>query len=416
MRAGRDASARSKVSSPTRLAIFGSTGSIGRQALEVVSHFPGRLEVICLTAGESVGLLAQQCRTHHPQFAVVASAGAAEELGRALDGTTTQILVGPQGLLDAAAVADYDVALMAISGVAALQPTLEILKQRRRLALANKESLVAGGHLVMKEVEMSLPTLGEKGSPPTAKNGKQASLVPVDSEHSAIYQLLQRVEREEVAGITLTASGGPFLNATREELELITPQMALRHPTWQMGPKVTVDSATLMNKGLEVIEAQWLFALLPSQIRVLIHPQSIVHSFVNLRDGTSLAHVGSPDMRIPIQYALLGRQESPYPTLDLSACGPLTFGSPDGEKFPCLALAYRAAEMGGSAPAVLSAADEEAVHIFLEGKAPFTGIPRMVEAVLEKHTPVPSPCLDEVLAADAWAREQVRSEARKCRR
>jgi 1-deoxy-D-xylulose-5-phosphate reductoisomerase len=233
-------------------------------------------------------------------------------------------------------------------------------------------------------------------------------LIPVDSEHSALYQLLGEVDVGEVAGITLTASGGPFLNVPKSELCNATPQMALRHPTWRMGPKVTVDSANLMNKGLEVIEASWLFALPPSQIQVLIHPQSVVHSFLNLTDGTSLAQLSLPDMRIPIQYALLGRQRSPYPALALPACGPLSFEEPDPDRFPCLLLAYRAAQMGGTAPAVLSAADEEAVRLFLEGKICFTGIAKAVEATLDKHTPVENPTLEEVLAADAWGRQEVR--------
>jgi 1-deoxy-D-xylulose-5-phosphate reductoisomerase len=377
--------------------------------MEVVERFPERLQVTCLTTGESVGLLAQQCQTYRPKIAVVASADAAQELQHALNGTSTRVLFGPQGLLEAAASDVYDIALMAIAGVAALQPTLEILKTGQRLALANKESLVAAGHLIMPEVEVMPPEGGRTSKTPKGRT----PLTPVDSEHSALFQLLCHAKQQEVAGVTLTASGGPLLHATEEEFERVTPQMALRHPTWHMGPKVTVDSATLMNKGLEVIEARWLFALPPSQIHVLIHPQSIVHSLINLKDGTCLAQISLPDMRIPIQYALLGREPFPFPCLDLATCGPLTFEAPDPQRFPCLALAYQAAETGGTAPAVLNAADEEAVTLFLEGKIAFQDIAKVIEIALEKHTPVPCPSLEEVLAADAWARQVVRSQAPK---
>jgi 1-deoxy-D-xylulose-5-phosphate reductoisomerase len=373
-----------------RVALLGATGSIGRQTLEVADAHPDRLEMVAMTARSDAPALAAAARGRSPRCLALADPEA--DLA-SLAGLGAAVGRGPDALLAAATHPEVDVVVVGIVGTAGLPPTLAALEAGKTVALATKEALVVGGHLVM-----------------AAARRTGAPVVPIDSEHSAILQCLRGTTPDEIEAIFLTASGGPFVDAPLDQMERLTPEQALRHPTWRMGPKVTIDSATLMNKGLEVIEARWLFDLSPSQVQVVVHRQSIVHSMVQYRDGAILAQLGCPDMRLPIQYALLypERPASPWPRLDLMRAGALTFEAPDGERFPCLALAYRAAEAGGSLPAVMSAANEEVVGLFLAGKIGFTEIPRRIGQVMDAHVNQPSPSLDTVLRADAWARQAAR--------
>jgi len=373
-----------------RVALLGATGSIGRQTLAVADALPDRLEIVTMTARSDAPALAAAARGRSPRYLGLADpeadlaplAGLGAGAGR-----------GPDALIAAATHPEVDVVVVAVVGTAGLPPTLAALEAGKRVALATKEALVVGGHLVM-----------------AAARRAAAAVLPIDSEHSAILQCLRGAAPEEVEAILLTASGGPFVEVPLDRMERLTPPEALRHPTWRMGPKITIDSATLMNKGLEVIEARWLFDVSPSQVQVVVHRQSIVHSMVQFRDGAILAQLGCPDMRLPIQYALLypERPESPWPRLDLMRAGALTFEAPNRERFPCLSLAYRAAEEGGSLPAVMSAANEEVVGLFLAGKIGFTDIPRRIGRVMDAHENQPSPSLDAVLRADAWARRAAR--------
>jgi len=379
-----------------KLAVFGSTGSIGRQALEVAAAFPEELEITSLVAGHNVEVLAEQVRRCRARLAVVADEGRWRELKELLAGVPVEVLAGEEGL--AAAVEDEsDLVLAAIVGVAGLKPTLAALRAGKDVALANKETMVTAGPLVRAEARQ-----------------RGAKILPVDSEHSAIFQCLQAGAPREVRRLLLTASGGPFRTWPKEKLARVTAAEALRHPNWRMGAKITVDSATLMNKGLEVIEARWLFDVPLERIEVLVHPESIVHSLVEFVDGAVVAQLGPPDMRLPIQYALLypRRLASPWPRLDLTGRA-LTFAAPDGDRFPCLALARTAAEKGGTFPAVLNGANEVAVAEFLAGRLSFPGIAQVVEQVLASHLPVAEPDLTQVLAADAWAREKARAVMRE---
>jgi len=359
--------ATSALGQPGNLSILGSTGSIGRQALEVVLAHPEQLRVYALAASRSLRLLAQQCREFSPALAAVLQAAAGSP--------------------------EVDVVLLAITGFAAVRPALYAAQAGKHLALASKEALVAAGHLLTR-------ALAECGG----------RIVPVDSEHSALYQLLEGRSRDEVRGLVLTASGGALRDLPLSELRQATPEQALCHPTWQMGPKITVDSATLMNKALEVIEARWLFGFDLSQIRVVIHSRSIIHSLVELVDGSYLAHLGVPDMRIPIQYAVLPeRAPSPGVPLDLCQVGALTFQEPDQERYPCLRLGYLAAAKGGCAAAVLNAANEQAVSLFLDHLLPFGRIYELVAGALERNPySEPEPDLETIIRADAWARQSVR--------
>jgi 1-deoxy-D-xylulose-5-phosphate reductoisomerase len=302
---------------------------------------------------------------------------------------------GPEALVALATRADVDVVVMAVVGAAGLPPVMAALAAGKNVALATKEVLVIGGRLVMD-----------------AARAGGAAVLPIDSEHSAILQCLRGSRGEEVARILLTASGGPFVDTPAEQMAAMSPEQALQHPTWRMGPKITIDSATLMNKGLEVIEARWLFDLAASAIQVLIHRQSIVHSLVEFRDGSTLAQLGPPDMRLPIQYALMypERPPNPWPRMDLTAVGRLTFERPDMERFPCLRLAYEAAEAGGTLPAVMSAANEEVVGQFLGGQIPFGEIAPRIERVMRSHPVVAEPSCEEVIGADAWARRAAGGE------
>lgn len=371
-----------------RISILGSTGSIGRQTLDVAASNPDRLQVAALAGGTNWELLREQCLRFRPEAVSVASSSDAERLKTEL-GDGVEVLWGNEGLCAVAAWPTAHTVLAAVSGTVGLAPVLEAISSGKDIALANKETLVAGGSLVMDAVR---------------KAGVR--LLPVDSEHSAIWQCLAGRPRVDVAGITLTASGGPFRNTPADELAHVRAAHALRHPTWQMGPKITIDSATLMNKGLEVMEARWLFNMNYDDIHVVVHPQSIVHGLITLADGNLIACLSATDMRLPIQYALSypERWGGPVPTVDLSALRELTFEPPDRKRFPSLDLAYAAGRAGGTAPAVLNAANETAVLAFLRGALDFPGIVRVVDAVLNDHEIDPQPSLESILAFDAWAR------------
>ena len=374
------------------IALLGATGSIGRQTLEVVRELG--LSVAALTAHTQIDLLERQARQLMPRLAVLYDETAAQELRRRLRGTGIEVMAGEEGLLAAATLPEADTVVTAVMGSVGLKPTLAAIRQGKRIALANKETLVCAGELVMDAA---------------AQYG--AEIVPVDSEHSAVFQCLQGCrDRGEVKRILLTCSGGPFYGRTFEELERVTAADALRHPNWHMGPKITVDSATLMNKGLEIIEAMRLYRLPAEQVQAVIHRQSIVHSLVEYRDGALLAQLGTPDMKLPIRYALTYpyRAESPDAPLDLLTCGALTFAPPDETAFPCLRLARQAAKTGGTACAILNGANEAAVGLFLAGEIGFNDIPRRVERALERVPVQYKPSLADILEADGAARREVK--------
>ena len=375
------------------MAVLGSTGSIGTSTLAVLDGLRDRFRVVALTAGRNVDLLIEQARRLRPRFVGVLRAADAARVRDAL-GEGVAVGWGEEALVEAAVHPEADIVVTGIVGAVGIAATLAALEQGRRVALANKETLVAGGDVVMRAL----------------RHGG-GEIVPVDSEHSAIHQCLRGEAGRDVERLILTASGGPFRTWPLERMERATPGEALQHPTWRMGGKITVDSATLMNKGLEVIEAHWLFGVDFDRIEVVVHPQSIVHSLVEFADGSVKAQLGPPDMRGPIQYALTYPERGPRVgrRLSLPELGTLTFEEPDLDRFPCLALAYAAARAGGTAPAVLNAANEVAVAAFLAGKSGFLDIPRCVERVLERHDPVGADSLDAVLAADAWARREARA-------
>lgn len=376
--------------------ILGSTGSIGRQSLEVVERLG--IRVAALTAGSNVELMEAQCRKYQPKLAVMASVEAAEQLQDRLDDGSIQVLSGMEGLLAAASMAEADTVITAVVGMVGLRPTLAAIEAGKRIALANKETLVCAGQLVMAAAE---------------KYG--AEIVPVDSEHSAIFQCLMGChDRKEIRNLILTCSGGPFYGKSKEELQAVRKADALRHPNWTMGAKITIDSATLMNKGLELIEAMRLYGLPMEQVKVVIHRQSIVHSLVEFVDGAIMAQLGVPDMRIPIQLALTypQRLENPEKPLDLLSCGALTFAAPDLEAFPCLALAMEAAKRGGTACAILNGANEAAVALYLEDRIGFYDISRMVRLALDQVEVLENPTLNDILLADQAARRVVESNWR----
>ncbi len=370
------------------ISLLGSTGPIGRQSLEVIEVLG--LQISALTANRSADVLEEQCRKFRPRLAVCMDPAAAETLKIKLADTCVKVSAGMEGLIEAATLDGTDTVLTAVMGMVGLRPTLEALKLGRRVALANKETLVCAGDLVMD-------TARQYG----------AEIVPVDSEHSAIFQSLQGCkDRGEVRRLILTASGGPFFGKTREELKDVTVAQALKHPNWSMGAKITVDSATMMNKGLEVIEAMRLYAMPLEKISVVIHRESIIHSLVEYCDNAILAQLGSADMRLPIQYALTWPDRVPGPAtpLDLLSCPNLTFAAPDEVNFPCLALAKEAARTGGTATAILNGANEVAVDDFLHGKCGFYDISDRVEKALRTVPAVQSPTLEDILAADELAR------------
>ncbi len=373
------------------LSILGSTGSIGRQTLDV-ARACGH-QVAALTVHRSVDLAEEQARKFQPELVAVVDENAAGDLKQRLADTTIRVVSGREGLMEAATLPQADTVVTAVVGIAGLEPTLAAIDQGKRIALANKETLVCAGDLVMQRAE-------EKG----------AEIVPVDSEHSAIFQCLQGCkDRGEVRRLIITASGGPFFGKSREELAQVTKAQALRHPNWAMGAKITIDSATLMNKGLEFIEAMRLYHMPPQQIQVVVHRESIVHSLVEFTDGAILAQLGTADMRLPIQYALTWPERTPGPAtpLDLLTCPPLTFAKPDPDTFRCLGLALECAKCGGTSTAILNGANEVAVELFLQEKISFLDIARLVEGALERVESVPVQTLEDVLEADRAARQAV---------
>lgn len=375
-----------------KLSLLGSTGSIGTQALEVVRNLRGQGEEISvevLAARSNVKLLEEQAREFRPAAVAVFDEKAALSLKASLKDTDIQVLSGMEGLCQAAAWENADTTLNSVVGMVGLQPTLAAVRAKKTLALANKETLVAGGAMVMEEV---------------ARDG--VDLLPVDSEHSAIFQCLQGCpEKGALKKLLLTASGGPFFGKTRKELETVTREQALRHPNWDMGAKITIDSATMMNKGLEVIEASWLFGVPEDKIEVVVHRESIIHSMIQYQDNAVMAQLGLPDMAVPIQYALTypRRMPSPAGELDLGTLQKLTFYPPDGEAFPCVELCREALRRGGLVPAAANGANEQAVALFLQGKIGFLEIPRLVESAMDRQAPG-NVTLEEVLAADREAR------------
>ena len=373
------------------ISILGSTGSIGRQSLDIISRMP--IRVAALTAGHSVELMAQQCRQFQPELAVMATREAAQALREELSDLDIRISWGEEGLVEAATIQSAQCVITAVVGMLGLKPTLAAIRAGKRIGLANKETLVCAGQLVMEEAE---------------KYGVE--IVPVDSEHSAIFQCLMGVKgKSEVHRLILTCSGGPFFGMTREQLCHVTRSDALKHPNWKMGAKITIDCATLMNKGLEVIEAMRLYQLPIEQVDVLIHRQSIVHSMVELVDGAVLAQLGAPDMRLPIQLALTypARQTCPVDRLDLTKCGPLSFCEPDLKAFPCLALARDCAKAGGTACPVMNGANEAAVALFLEDKIGFYDIYDLVRGAVDAVPFIEKPTLEQILESDRLARNYV---------
>jgi 1-deoxy-D-xylulose-5-phosphate reductoisomerase len=380
-----------------RLAILGSTGSIGRSALAVVDAHPARLKAVALAAGENAELLAEQVVRYEPEIVAMSTPESVARL-RAATPRLPVVATGAEGLLAVATHPSVDIVLCASSGTAGLEAVLAAIEAGKTIALANKEVLVMAGELVT-----------------AAARRHGVPILPVDSEHNAIHQCLHGRDPREVRRLILTASGGPFRDLSLDALEHVTPEAALRHPTWRMGRKITIDSATLMNKGLEVIEARWLFGVGADAIEVVIHPQSIVHSMVELNDGSIIAQLGVTDMRLPIQYACSypDRWETLLPPLDITRAGKLEFAPPAHDRFPCLGLAYDALRTGGTLPVVLNAANEVAVERFLEGRLGFRSIPRVIAEAMAAHEPEPVAAVDVVRRVDAWARRQAADAARR---
>ncbi|MCR4641479.1 MAG: 1-deoxy-D-xylulose-5-phosphate reductoisomerase [Lachnospiraceae bacterium] len=381
------------------IAILGSTGSIGTQTLDILREYPGRYRVSALAAGRNDRLLEEQIREFKPSVAVLYDEEAAARLRPAVsDIPGLKVLSGMDGLIEAATLSGTDMVLTAVVGMIGIRPTIAAINAGKDIALANKETLVCAGHIIM-------PLIKEKG----------VSLYPVDSEHSAIFQSLNGEPKERLSKIWLTCSGGPFRGKKRSELEHVTAADALRHPNWSMGKKITIDSASMVNKGLEVMEAHWLFDASYEQIKVLIHPQSVVHSMVEYADGAVIAQLGVPDMRLPIQYALFYPDRLPAgeerPRVDFYKLGQLDFSEPDRESFPALDLALKAGLSGGSLPTVFNAANEEAVALFLQGRISFLSISELIASAMEAHNNTADPDVDTILAAEAEARQRVREKA-----
>ena len=376
------------------VSILGSTGSIGRQSLDIIARLP-EIRVAALTAGSSVERMAQQCRQFRPELAVMGTQELAQELAEQIRDLPTRVSWGEAGLIEAATLPQADCVITAVVGMVGLKPTLAAIRAKKRIGLANKETLVCAGELVMAEAKAS-----------------GAEIIPVDSEHSAIFQcLMGSHDKREIKRLILTCSGGPFFGMERQQLKSVTKADALKHPNWKMGAKITIDCATLMNKGLEVIEAMRLYQVPLEQVDVVIHRQSIVHSMVEFVDGAVMAQMGTPDMRLPIQLALTypERLESPVEGLDLLRCGSLSFSQPDLENFPCLALAYACAKRGGTACPAMNGANEEAVALFLADKIGFYDIYDLVSRAVEAVPFTENPTLEQILEADRLAREAVRT-------
>lgn len=384
-----------------KIVILGSTGSIGTQTLDVVSQ-QGDIEVLGLTANSNIDLIEEQIESFHPQVVCIMRADQAAILRSRLKekGKATEVVSGMEGLVKVATLSEAEVVVTAVVGMIGLVPTVEAIKAGKTIALANKETLVTAGDLVMELAKRY-----------------QVNILPVDSEHSAIFQSLQGNQHESIDKLILTASGGPFRSFTKEQLQSVTVEQALKHPNWVMGSKITIDSATLMNKGLEVIEAKHLFDVTPDKIDVVVHKESIVHSMVAYQDGSVIAQLGMPDMRHPITYALNypeRRQASYIEKLDLVKISQLSFEAPRKENFPCLQLAYDALEMGGTMTAVLNAANEEVVAAFLNKQISFLQIPEMIHRVMDKHICISKPSLEQILECDEWARKYCREQVTQC--
>ncbi len=377
-----------------KVSILGSTGSIGRQSLDVIRHMD--VQVVALTAGTNVERMAEQCRAFLPKLAVMSTEESAADLQKQIQDLPVRIAWGEAGLMEAATIEEAECVITAVVGMLGLKPTLAAIRAGKRIGLANKETLVCAGELVMAEAEKY-----------------HAEIIPVDSEHSAIFQCLMGVgQRREVSKVILTCSGGPFYGMKNEALQHVTREDALKHPNWKMGEKITIDCATLMNKGLEVIEAMRLYGLPSEKVEVLIHRQSVVHSMVQCVDGAVMAQMGTPDMRLPIQLALTypQRQSCPVDELDLTACGALTFAKPDLEAFPCLDLAMECAKRGGNICAAMNGANEVAVALFLEKKIGFYDIYNLVRGAVEATEFIPNPSLEQILETDRLARAYVRQK------
>src|SRR5215471_13081393 len=381
-----------------RLAVVGSTGSIGQNTLRVVEHLSDRFNIFALAVNSAVDRLAEQTAVFRPSVVGIAEERRVEDFRRRcleLRISVPEIVTGEPGLRQITSATEVDIVVSAAVGAAGLEPTYSAVASGKTVALANKEAMVLAGELLRN-------TASRTG----------ARVIPVDSEHSAVDQCLRSGEHGEVRRLILTASGGPFRETPAEDFGSITPEEALNHPTWRMGKRITIDSATLLNKGLEVIEARWLFNIPPEQIDIMVHPQSIVHSMVEFVDGSVIAQLGTADMRQPIQYALTypERLHSPVPSLDWATVSRLDFALPDRQKFPCIGLAYRAIQMGGTAPAVLNAADEVVVEAFLDKKIPFSVIPKVMESILDSHDVQAADDLESIMKADAWARYEARRQ------
>lgn len=374
-----------------KISILGSTGSIGQSTLSVIGKFPDRFKVAALAAGNNIELLAKQVRQFKPAIVSVASSASAESLKNRCADMNVRIVPGAEGMIEVAAAEEADMTVSAIVGTAGLVPTMAAIRAGKTIALANKEVLVTAGELVMTECR-----------------SRGVTLLPVDSEHSAIFQCLQAGRDKDIRTLILTASGGPFRNFSKKDLARVTLAQALKHPNWSMGRKITIDSATLMNKGLEVIEARWLFGLAHDRIKALVHPQSIVHSMVEYIDGAVVAQLGMPDMKGPIAYALSYPERLPEvsPALDLASIGTLTFEEADLDRFPCLAYAFEALKAGGTMPAVLSAANETAVRYFLEEKIGYGDIARVIRKTMDAHPTATIKTVEDALKADLWARQK----------
>ncbi|MEN6370614.1 MAG: 1-deoxy-D-xylulose-5-phosphate reductoisomerase [Armatimonadota bacterium] len=373
-----------------RISILGSTGSIGTQVLDVAERLPEQIEIVAIAAHSNVELLAKQARHFRPKLVSIGKVELEQDLKRLIDDPNIEVTSGDGGWNAVATLPSAGQVVVSVAGTPGLIPTLAAIDAGKEIALASKEVLVCAGEIVTRRAE----EMGVK-------------IVPIDSEHSAIFQCLNGEDKKSVEKIYLTASGGAFRDASVEDMRDVTPDQALAHPTWRMGKKVTIDSASLMNKGLEIIEARWLFGVDPQNIEVVIHPQSIIHSMVMYKDGSVIAQIGLPDMRLPIQYALLYplRYDSGLPRVDILQVGSLDFRVPDAVKFPALRIAREAICTGGTMPAVMNAADEVAVQMFLDKKIGFLDIARLVERVMQSHSPILHPALDDILASDGWARE-----------
>lgn len=374
-----------------KIAILGSTGSIGTQTLEVVDRYPDEFQVVALSSGKNINLLEEQVRKFHPQIVAVMETEQAKELAWRLKDLSVTVLSGMKGFQEIAAYPEVEMVIVSVVGSAGVLPTISAIEAGKTIGLANKETLVAAGQIVIQKAKE-----------------KNIEIIPIDSEHSAIFQSLQAGKRDEIKKIIITASGGPFRKLSKKEMESVTPEQALKHPNWSMGGKITIDSATLMNKGFEVIEAKWLFDIELDRIEVVVHPQSVIHSLVEFCDKSVIAQLGLPDMKVPIQYALTypRRLVNSLPSLDLISLGTMTFESPDLEKFPSLKYAYEALKIGGTMPTALNAANEIAVYAFLKKRISFLSIPQVSQQIMEEHEVCYNPEIEHILETDQWARQR----------